>query len=191
MSTLAYVFWHCRRSDVGEIKYEALLATFHRALNANRAPGFGGSRVFQLTSVPWLPAEFPVYEDWYFLDDSSAMDRLNDAAITGPRHDPHGQIAGRAAAGAAGLYRLRSGPAYVPSPEQAFWFGKPRGESYEDFYRRLDDQPATFTLWRRQMVLGPTPEFCWHGSVVPEWLERFEGVKRELKLVWTSGPALE
>ncbi len=48
----------------------------------------------------------------------------------------------------------------------ARWLAKTRGTGYEEFYARLQpwlDAPGV-SLWRRQMVLGPTTEFCLLGA---------------------------
>ena len=63
------------------------------------------------------------------------------------------------------VWRLRGWLASTPSSTaaqpvdmgRAVWFGKPAGTSYAEFYDQL---ASAIPLWRRQMVLGPTPEFC-------------------------------
>ena len=57
----------------------------------------------------------------------------------------------------AGVYALRRGAAQPVDMGRAVWFGKPAGTSYAEFYDQLGERNS---LWRRQMVLGPTPEFC-------------------------------
>ena len=44
----------------------------------------------------------------------------------------------------------------------AFWFGKPKGVTYEALDKSLRGllTRAGVALWQRQLVLGPTPEFC-------------------------------
>jgi hypothetical protein len=44
----------------------------------------------------------------------------------------------------------------------AVWFAKPPGMTYDDMYARLTPlvQESGASLWGRQMVLGPTSEFC-------------------------------
>jgi hypothetical protein len=37
------------------------------------------------------------------------------------------------------------------------WFGKAAGTSSAEFFEQLGERRS---LWQRQMVLGPTPEFC-------------------------------
>ena len=67
-------------------------------------------------------------------------------------------------AGVAGLYSLRMGQPDASPPFSAHWLSKPSGMSYPTFFeslRPLCQEGAT--LWGRQMVLGPTPEFCLHA----------------------------
>ena len=62
-------------------------------------------------------------------------------------------------------WRTREWPALYASAgrrtaldaERAVWFGKTAGVSYDEFFDRLGERRS---LWQRQMVLGPTPEFC-------------------------------
>jgi hypothetical protein len=63
---------------------------------------------------------------------------------------------------AAGLYRLREGEVGLGAALTATWFSKPSGTTYDALYSSLAPLlrgPMT-SLWRRQMVLGPTQEFC-------------------------------
>lgn len=109
--------------------------------------------------MPWLPRGG--YEDWYLVDGSKDLDPLNEAAVSGELSGPHAVVARDAGVMAAGLYRMRAGEVGVDAAT-ATWFSKPTGTSYEALYAVTDDlvrRPAT-SLWRRQMVLGPTPEFC-------------------------------
>ena len=114
------------------------------------------------TASPWIASGAVAYEDWYVIDNSAALDAINDAAISGPRKNPHDQLASLAASGAAGLYRLKTGQLdSMKSAQHAVWFSKP-AISYDAFliqFRPLIDSPQT-TLWLRQMVLSAAPEFC-------------------------------
>jgi hypothetical protein len=158
---LAYVFWHWPTAEADRGEYEKALREFHRALAAAKPQGFRRSAAFRLRGAPWLPAD-EAYEDWYLLEGSAALDVINDAAVTAARKEPHDRAARHAAGGAAGLYRLRAGSDNVEGARHAYWLAKPAGVSYDDFYSQLrpfTDQPGV-GLWGRQMVLGPTPEFC-------------------------------
>lgn len=90
------------------------------------------------------------------MDGSAALDRLNDAAVTGPCRVPHDAVASLADAGTAGIYRLAAGDP-LPNAEVVSWFAKPEGWSYEQLYERVRP-PAAAGLWVRHLVLGPTPE---------------------------------
>lgn len=159
---LAYVFWHWPTPEADPETYENHLREFHHALAAGKPDGFLRSAIFRLCGVPWLETNASAYEDWYLVESSSALDVINEAAVTAARKDPHDRAARHAAGGAAGLYRLRKGSDNVEAARFAWWLAKPVGVSYDDFYaqlRPLTDQPDV-GLWGRQMVLGPTPEFC-------------------------------
>jgi hypothetical protein len=159
---LAYVFWHWPAGPWDA--YVEALSTFHRALAAAPPPGWRGSRVLAVDGAPWLPVARAL-EDWYFVDDFASLGALNDAAVSGPRLGPHDAAARRAAGGTAGLFRLRSGE--IGTPERASWFAKPRGLRFPELLERI---PAG-ELWQRQMVLGPSPEFCLFGAEAPAGIE--------------------
>jgi hypothetical protein len=162
---LAYVFWHWPQPAVDAETYVDHLVSFHRTLNANRPVGFNGSRVFRMHGVSWLETSGDAYEDWYLLDDSSALDRINDAAVSGVCEAPHNLVAREAAGGTAGLYKLKAGSPF-DDPRFALWLAKPEGISYTDFYSFLEPirTNAGATLWQRQMTLGPTTEFVIHTA---------------------------
>ena len=154
--TLAYVFWHSRRSDISEPAYRAALEAFHTALRSSPPAGFLRSQVFRVSSVPWLVSEHEAYEDWYLLENSAAIDPLNSAAVSSPRQHSHDTVARMAANGTAGLYLLRQGELPAAPVHIAYWFAKPGSDSYPALYDRLAPQSRSGALWGRQMVLGPT-----------------------------------
>ncbi len=158
---LAYVFWHWRRPDAGAERYEELQRRFHVALRAAPPAGFLSSRSAAMVGAPWARGGAEAYEDWYLVENSAALDPLNDAAVTASRQAPHDAAAAVAEGGAAGLYRLRLGDP-VDDPRAGVWFSKPAGMSYAVLYGALEPlvRDARAALWCRQMVLGPGPEFC-------------------------------
>ena len=170
---LAYVFWHWRQSGIDRGLYVDHLVQFQQTLAANKPNGFRESVVFRTRDAGWLKSSGEAYEDWYLLDDSAALDRLNDAAVSGACEEPHNRVAREAADGTGGLYRLRAGSEDLAQAKFAVWLGKPTGFSYKDFYAGLDSltsQPGV-ALWGRQMTLGPTTEFCLHSrSPLPDSL---------------------
>ncbi len=165
---LAYVFWHVRRSDAPAPRYEAAHREFHDNLWATPVAGLLGLRIHRLADIPWLAPGQGGYEDWHLLEDSSALDMLNEAAVASARHAAHDRIAALASGGTAGLYGLRSGRRIEPA--FAYWMSKPAGMSYAAFDESL--RPLITLgccLWGRRMTLGPTPEFCLHAptAVIP------------------------
>jgi hypothetical protein len=162
---LAYVFWHWMRPDASHAAYEDRLVAFHGALAAAPPSGFTGSRAFAMRGAPWAGAGGDAFEDWYLVEDSAALDPLNEAAVSGMRRGPHDAAASLLAGGTAGLYRLRRGnPAGATGV--ANWFAKPDGVSYPDFLESLRPVVETHggALWMRQMTLGPAREFCLHTT---------------------------
>ncbi len=163
---LAYVFWHERRADADARAYRSDLAELHRRLRASALDGLIGSWTFAIDTLPWRDGDGAFFEDWYVLRGSAALDALDAVAVSGDRSPPHDRLASSVAWGAGGLYRLRAGAA-GGDQRTARWFAKPAGMSYAELDAlvagALSPQHA---LWRRQMVLGPAPEFCLAGPSV-------------------------
>ena len=179
---LAYVFWHWPQEAVARSAYLDHLADFHQTLAAHRPVGFQRSVVFSIRGANWLNTAGEAFEEWYLLDDSAAMDRLNEAAVSGVCEGPHNRVAREAADGTGGLYRLRAGQEDLAQARFAVWLSKPAGVSYKDFYNGLQSitsQPGV-ALWGRQMTLGPTTEFCVHSSTPLE----LAGHSLSLEPVW-------
>lgn len=149
---LAYVFFHRAGSGVEAQSYETALRRFHAALAGEPPPGFISSTTYRLGDA---------YADWYLVDDSAALDRLNEAAVKGARSLPHDVVAHMSADGAGKLLMLRAGSVRT-EPGYEIRFSKPAGMSYSELYERLKPwtDRAEVSLWRRMMVLGPAPEFC-------------------------------
>jgi hypothetical protein len=163
---LAYVFWHTAQPAVDPADYESRLGAFHTALADAKPDGLIESVAFRMDSVPWLESDNPVYEDWYLLEGSAALDPLNDAAVSAHRSLPHDAVASVAGAGCGGLYRLRLGTPDHAATNVAFWVSKPPVMKYPEFYETVEPavDSAHGALWGRQMVLGPAPEFCIHAA---------------------------
>jgi hypothetical protein len=159
---LAYVFWHRSGEDAGQAAYEARLAAFHAALAAHPPAGFGGSAALRIGEAPWLAGAGAAYEDWYAVDGWEALGRLNDAAVRGARAAPHDAVAARAAAGAGAVYGLVSGPP-VLAARRTSWLTKPAGLDREAFHAKLGGPGRS--VWMRQMVLGPAPEYAVRSDV--------------------------
>ena len=159
---LAYLFWHWPQVGVELGEYEAAMVGFHGGLAAGAPVGFRRSLTVRVGAAPWLVGGTQGYEDWYVVDDSAALDPLNEAAVSGARRGPHDRAAYAAAGGAGGLYRFQRGDLDLAEAGVATWLSKPGGMSYAEFDARLrewiGDTPVA--LWQRQMVLGPAWEFC-------------------------------
>lgn len=142
---LAYLFWHRPHAGVDLGHYEDSLRAFHAALELPSAS-------FRLEQLPF--GEGGGYEDWYLVADWQSLGALAEVAVDSLHRDAHDRAARNAAQGWGGVYRLIRG-ATAP-PQLARWLEKPPGQTYETF---LSSLPSS-TIWQRQLVLGPAPEFC-------------------------------
>jgi hypothetical protein len=185
---LAYIFWHWPQAHVDPGLYRTHLAEFHETLARNKPAGFHHSTVFQISKASWLASPGSAFEDWYLVEDSVALDPLNDGAVSGACEEPHNRVAGEAADGTAGLYRLRYGTIKLGDARIATWFSKPPGVKYRDLYDSLqpvvDDNRAA--LWGRQMTLGPTTEFCLVSRTGIKLPEGIKGEQLDLEIVWSG-----
>jgi hypothetical protein len=152
---LAYVFWHRPDPEVGQRAYEQRLLEFHTALLA----GGVETASFRLEQLPFGTDDG--YEDWYLVDDWAALGSLNQKAIERPQAPRHDAVADLAATGWGGIYALLRGSPHPPRGVR--WAEKPRAEPEESFLEREQGD----AVWRRQLVLGPAPEFCFAGEPSP------------------------
>lgn len=184
---LAYLFWHTSQPTVDPKEYEERLGSFHTSLAEEKPEGLIESATFRMDTVPWLESDNPVYEDWYLLEGSGALDPLNTAAVTAHRSLPHDAVASVAGAGKGGLYRLRVGTPSLGTVRVAYWVSKPPVMKYPEFYQIVGPavEAARGALWGRQMVLGPAPEFCVHAAQEVE-LPRVTSRKVAMARVWPS-----
>lgn len=185
---LAYVFWHWPNPEVNEQLYREHLLDFHKVLAANPPAGFARSIVFQTEKAPWLQTTGAAFEEWYLLQDSSALDKLNEAAVTGACEEPHRVLARDAAGGVAGLYRLRTGQGKLSDSRFATWFAKPNGMPYPDLYSTLAPLSSQdgIALWYRQMTLGPTQEFCIYSQTPVDLPSGISGQSVTLDNIWSG-----
>jgi hypothetical protein len=183
---LAYVFWHWRDAPVGAEAYEELARRFHASLAARRPPGFLRSACFAIPGASWVPDARAAYEDWYLLEGSAALDEIDRSAVSPPHQDPHDAIARSAFGGAGALYRLRAGAPGDAEPRFASWFPKPERMTYPALFGRLESlTSAGAALWGRQMVLGPSPEFCLRSPEPVELPSPFQAAAAiALRPVW-------
>jgi hypothetical protein len=156
--TLAYVFWHSPASP--SQAYQADLLAFHASLARTPPARYVRSETFGLAGASWLTGAAESYEDWYLVTDWEAVGALNRDAVGTAHVASHDRVAHRAGTGAGAIYGLHAGTD-SPRHRVGTWFAKPPGWSYD----RLTDAAAGMldaggSLWRRQLVLGPAPEFC-------------------------------
>jgi hypothetical protein len=142
---LAYLFWHRPRAGVDLAAYEDAQRSFHASLNT-------ASACFRLAELPFESGGG--YEDWYLLESWRGLGELNEAAVNSACRSHHDLAASMSANGWGAVLSLVRGDAAIPDGIE--WFDKPRGEPYQAFVASL---PGT-TVWQRQMVLGPAPDFC-------------------------------
>jgi hypothetical protein len=172
MSILAYVFWHHPLVQTDRSAYEADLLALHSRLK--EAGGVIDSVTFAISGVPWANAGGPAYEDWYLVAGWPELGALNTVAVSAERKPPHDGAARGYAAGAGGIYALRRGTNALREAASVQWLAKPRGMPYAGFDAATATAGAHGAVWRRQMVLGPGPEFCITGrtpSALPAPLE--------------------
>jgi hypothetical protein len=174
---LAYLSWHRAAAGVEQGAYEQALERFHRSL-AHRPPsGFRGSSAARLSELPWLAPvvgaeSAPGYEDWYLLDDWTAVGVLEEAAVAHGHRTTHDAIAGRAGCATGSVYRLVEGHASgagrdarapdAGETDTAVWVTRTPGHEHPSLGALLGDgmDRQRDGLWRRCIGLGPAPEYC-------------------------------
>jgi hypothetical protein len=158
---LAYLFWHRPAGGAEQRHYEQALERFHRSL-AHRPPaGFRGSAAFRVEEPPWLGGG-EAYEDWYLVEDWTALGVLEEAAVSRGHVSAHDAAAARTVAGTAAVYRLLEGSPTSAEAIGAVWVASAPRREPAGLGELLGDgiDPVRDGLWRRCLVLGPAPEYC-------------------------------
>ncbi len=167
---LAYVFWHRPAPGTAPESYERDQDRLQRSLAARPPEGLRGSACFRAPDLPWLADGGAGYEDWYLVDDWAALGVLRQAAMAVGHRSAHDTAARHAGEGTGGVYRLSEGGVSFADVRLAVWVTVERehpegGVASLLLGDGLDRERSG--LWRRELALGPAPEYCVLGEMVP------------------------
>jgi hypothetical protein len=182
---LAYLLWHREAPGVEPGTYEQAIDHFHRSLKARPPAGFAGSACYHAAELSWLGGSAG-YEDWYLVEDFAALGVLNEAAVAHGHRTAHDEAARRLGEAAGGLYRVLEGSVQLSEERVVVWVERPAGAEPPTFGGLLGDgmDPARAALLRRQLVLGPAPEYCVLADDSPAGV-----AATRLPQGWTATPA--
>jgi hypothetical protein len=183
---LAYTVWHHASDELNTLRYQESLLQFHQTMAELKPQGYQSSLLFTMPGVPWMGEERTVFMDWYFVENSSSLDFLNDAVLDGKRKQSHDAVAGGTSGGVTALYQPKLGNDKINEINFITWISKPKGMSYRDFFRELNfiQQDNDASCWMRYMALGPGPEFCVVSNDEFEWDEMFQPLIRTAVKTW-------
>jgi len=198
MQVLKFVLWTWPSANADLGAFQDNRIRFHQVLAETKVEGFLGSGIFKVDTAPWagafvfenspwLGGHKTVFEEWYLFHGSAALDAVNERTIAGPYKESHGKFLRQDLGGeCAGLYYMRKGDieraiAGITESKSTAWFHKTYA-TYDDLVERLTPvmNSTGSVLWRRLLVLGPTPEFhldvdapfTLPEDVVPSWVKR-------------------
>lgn len=158
---LAYIFWHHRRHSVSDEHYREAVAAFHERLAMNPPTGFVSSFSRRQNELPWMPAKVEIYEDWYIIENYAALEHLNAHAARGDMESTHDSVAELSATGSGAIYSLMFNHSEDVDLKSIVWFDKTQLTKTKDFLATVDMKTKDNhgIAWRRQLSLGPAPEF--------------------------------
>ncbi len=171
---LAYVFWHRPAAGVHAGDYERALTRFHHSLIENPPVGFSSSVTLRASELPWLaPVEGGAavgYEDWYLVENWTALGVLEAAAVSRGHAGAHDRAASEMGTGTGAVYRLLEGTQQLGDMHTAVWVTRPSGPEEPQIADLLEDgfDPARSALFQRSLVLGPAPELCLLSAEIGE-----------------------